>query len=268
MGAAALALGLVAAWVLWTTTPPEAAGAHGDSSPAPAGAVDTATPAKDSPTPLPRALKLEERLYSDYGFRVSLDPSWDIQTGGAGLRIDTPEGRFHVLRTPAPTRIGKTAEPPADQVVAASKRVAGTDILCTVDPDAGEAVRATASKICPTVTEQGGLGVITLFECRGDKDIDLDATIASISGLRPQVIECFTAGHRADPGMTTGKASVAVEPSPDGVPLTILVGGDVPTERSFLWMRGCFTHVFRQATYIKTDEGRGMVSCELAWSLE
>jgi hypothetical protein len=268
MGAAAVALGLVAVWLLWELPPGGEAPAVESAGTAEGGGARGAAAPTDTPTPEPKPVQLEERLYTDYGFRVSLDPSWTVEAGGAGLRVVTPDGRFHILRVPAPTRIGTTAKPPDEQIVVASSRVGGTDILCTVDPDAGAAARAMASRVCPTAKEQGGIGVLTHFACRGDKDIDLDATIASISGFRPEIIECFTAGHRADPAMTVGKASVAVEPSPDGVPLTILVGGDVPTERSFLWMRGCFTHVFRKVHYKKIDEGQGMISCELTWSLE
>ena len=68
--------------------------------------------------------------------------------------------------------------------------------------------------------------------------------------------------------MAVGQASVAVEPSPDGVPLTILVGGDVPTQMGFNWLTGCLTDLFRHIKYTKQGDGDGMIRCEFNWSIE
>jgi hypothetical protein len=153
-------------------------------------------------------------------------------------------------------------------VAVITRRIAGTDVLCTVDPDASDEVRAVASEVCKTVSEQGGIGLLTGFKCEADADIDLPATSAAVEAVREEIIECFTVAHRSEVDMAVGQASVAVEPSPDGVPLTILVGGDVPTERSFRWLKGCMTHLFRQLTYTRQAHGDGMLRCEFNWSLE
>ena len=221
-----------------------------------------------APTPRLDPEKLVERIVSNYGFRVRVDPSWSIETGGAGIRVHTPEGRFHVLRTPAPSKLGVVAKAPGDQVAAATKRVAGTEILCTVDPGASDALLAIASQICETTEDLGPLGFITKFLCEGDDDIDIEASSASVESHHEDLKECFTAGHRADPAMKTGSASLGILPSPDGVPLTILAGADVPDERSFLWMRGCLTSAARSMKFPKLREGDGMVRCDVTWNLE
>jgi len=208
------------------------------------------------------------RLFTDYGFRVSLDPSWTVETGTAGIRVLVADERFFVLRAPAPVRLGSTAEPPGNQEVVVSRRIAGTDILCTVDPGTSDTVRKLATDVCATVTDQGGIGVLTDFKCESDPDIDLTATGTAVEGVREEIIECFTVAHRGEIDMAVGQASVGVEPSPEGVPLVIVVGGDVPTEAAFNWLKGCMTDLFRRVEYTKQSEGDGMLRCEFNWSLE
>ncbi len=278
LGAVAVAVGLIAFWTLGVTATDEAPGPEGvaptsevhEAAAEPTGEAPDLAPSDGGASAQTGAaeIKLEPRLFTDYGFRVGLDASWTVETGAAGLRVIVPEGRFFVLRTPAPTKIGTTAQPPGNQQAVSTRRVAGTDVLCTVDADAPEAVRALAEEVCKTVTDQGGIGLLTSFECEADADIDLATTVVAVEGVREEIIECFTAAHRAEVEMPVGQASVAVEPSPEGVPLLILVGGDVPTERSFRWLKGCMTHLFRHVKYTKQGDGAGLLRCEFQWSIE
>ena len=240
------------------TTQGEAAAQPSKAGEAPAKAGDSAaTPEGWKP-----------RLFTDHGFRVRLDPSWGVDIGAAGLRVLLPEERFFVLRTPAPIQFGAVSPPPGNQEVALARRISGTDVLCTVDPGASDTVRKLAAQVCETVTDQGRLGVLTGFKCESDEDIDIDATGAAVEAVRDEIIGCFTVAHRSEIEMSVGQASVAIEPSPDGVPMTILVGGDVPTERSFNWLKGCLTDLFRKVKVTKEKEGMGMLRCEFNWSIE
>lgn len=265
-----MAVGLIAFWALGltTTSPLEDPTSEGASLAQGEAASGDLIGEPGAAPSVPVESSLVTRLYTDYGFRVGLDPAWTIQTGAAGIRVTLPVGHFFVLRTPAPTRLGASAHPPEGQEAVSVRRVAGTDILCTVDPGAPEATREVAKTVCATVTEQGGLGVLTLFKCEAADDIDLTLTAEAVEAVREEIVGCFTVAHRSEVDMAVGQASVAVEPSPDGVPLTILVGGDVPSERSFRWLKGCMTDLFRQVKYTKQGEGNGLVSCEFKWSLE
>ncbi len=276
-GAVAIATGLIAFWLVGMSPadpPPETEPSPEAASPERAAVTSQGTDAPQKPAAASPASAeqiapgVSERLFSKYGFKVELDSAWTVETGTAGLRVLLNSERFFVLRTPSPTARGAMAEPPGNQEVVVARRVAGTDVLCTVDPGTSDEVRAIAKKACESVKDLGGLGTLTGFKCEADSDIDLDVTTLAVESVREPIIGCFTAAHRGETQMSVGQASVAIEPSPEGVPMTILVGGDVPTELAFHWLKGCLTQLFREVKVTKQGEGDGMLRCEFNWSLE
>ena len=275
-GAVAIVTGLVAFWLVDmspTESPPEAGPAAEAPTPEPTSSASQGDAAPEqavaeSPAPAAAAVpRVSELLFSKYGFKVDLDSAWTVETGTAGLRVLLNSERFFVLRTPSPTARGAMAEAPGNQEVVIARRVAGTDVLCTVDPGTSDEVRGIAKKTCESVKDLGSLGSLTGFKCEADSDIDLDVTTVAVEAVREPIIGCFTAAHRGEPQMSVGQASVAIEPSPEGVPMTILVGGDVPTELAFHWLKGCLTQLFREVKVTKQGEGDGMLRCEFNWSL-